>query len=104
EAQQRWNREHRDGRKLYRKHTDIDLEVIQNGFGFLFAMVRTPLPDEVQKGRDYVRELFDVEIRTFPIPEEGDDNYEIEGTPYHFDAWVMQRVAELVSHTPSVEE
>lgn len=101
--QQQWVRERRDDRKLYRAHPDIDLEVIQKGFGFLLPMLRAPVPAEEQKAQHYVRELFDLEMRTFPRPETAEDNYEIEGTPYQFDVWLMQRIAELVARTPSPE-
>jgi hypothetical protein len=100
-AHRQWVREREDRRKVYREHPDIDTEVLQKGFGFLFAMVRAPLPVEVQKVREYVRELFDLEMRTFPEPVDKDDNYEFEGTPYHFDDWVMRLVAKFIAHTNS---
>lgn len=103
EAQRRWAREHRDARKLYREHPDIDLEILRRGFGFLTAMVRTSLPADEKKGHHYFRELFNLEMRTFPKAQAGDDNYEIEGTPYPFDDWMMQRVAEFVARIPSAE-
>ena len=59
-------RERSSDRKLDREIPDIDFEVIQKGFGFLWAMVRDPLPGDEQTLRHYIRELFDMEMRTLP--------------------------------------
>jgi hypothetical protein len=82
---------------------DIDVEVLQKGFGFLWAMVRPPLPGEALTLQHYARELFDLEMRTLPRPQPGEENYEIEGTAYPFDAWVMARVAEFIASANFVE-
>ena len=37
------------------------------------------------------------------MPEAGEENYEIEGTAYPFDVWVMARVAEFIVRANSVE-
>ena len=102
-ARREWTRERNSDRKLYREMPDIDLEVIQKGFGFLAAMVHQHLPGEEQILERYVRELFALELRTLPRPEPNDERSEIEGTPYDFDRWVMARIAAFVSNTNSVE-
>ncbi|HEY4930872.1 MAG TPA: hypothetical protein VII23_04805 [Terriglobales bacterium] len=102
-ARREWVRERNGDRKLHRDMPDIDLEVIQKGFGFLAAMVRQHLPGEEQVLEQYVREVFDVALRTLPQPRPDDEHSEIEGTPYEFDRWVMARTAEFVAHTNSVE-
>ena len=96
-------RERSRDRKLDREIPDIDFEVIQKGFAFLWAMVRDPLPGDVERLQHFIRELFDLEMRTLPRPQPGEKNYEIEGTPYEFDVWVMARVAELIARENSVE-
>jgi hypothetical protein len=103
EAQRKAMRQRRDDRKLHREIPDIDFEVIRKGFGFLAAMVREPLSREEPTLRHYIRELYDMEMRTLPRPEPGEDNYEIEGTAYEFDVWVMARVAEFIVHANSVD-
>ena len=62
-------------------------------------MVREPLPGEEQTLRHYIGELYDLEMRTLPRPNPGEVNYEIEGTPYEFDVWVMARVAEFIAQS-----
>jgi len=103
EAQRKAMRQRRDDRKLHREVPDIDFEVIRKGFGFLAAMVREPLPGDEQTLRHYVRELYDMEMRTLPRPEPGEDNCEIEGTAYEFDTWVMTRIAEFIVQANSVD-
>jgi hypothetical protein len=77
--------------------------VLQKGFGFLAAMSREPLPADEQRLRDYVRELYDLEMRTLPRPTTDEEDYEVSGTPYPFDVWVMTRVIEFIVHENSVE-
>lgn len=103
EAQRRSMRERRRDRKLDREIPNIDLEVLQKGFAFLPAMVRASLPSEDQRLQQYVRELYELEMRTLPRPEPGEDDCEIEGTAYDFDVWVMARVVEFIVHANSVE-
>ena len=50
-------------------------------FGFLAAMVRPHLAGEEPLLEQYVRELFDLRIRTLPKPRDGDERSEIQGTP-----------------------
>jgi len=102
-ALREWNSERDGDRKLHREMPDIDLEVIQKGFGFLAAMVRQHLPGEGPLLEQYVRELFDLLMRTLPKPKEGDERSEIQGTPYESDRWIMARVAEFIARTNSVE-
>ena len=103
EAHRASMRERNRDRKLDREIPHIDFEVIQKGFGFLWAMVRDPLPADEQMLRHCIRELFELEMRTLPCPKAGEENYEIEGTAYPFDVWVMARVAEFIVRANSVE-
>ena len=103
EAQRKSMRQRRDDRRLHREIPNIDVEVIRKGFGFLAAMVREPVPGEEQTLRHYIGELYDLELRTLPRPDLGEVNYEIEGTPYEFDVWVMARVAEFIAQANSVD-
>ncbi len=102
-ARRTWAREQKDQRKLHREMPDIDLTVIQKGFGFLYAMLREHRPDEDKALKTYVRELFDALMRTLPQPKPEDDRPEIQGTPYDADRWMIARVAEFVAHSNSVE-
>jgi hypothetical protein len=103
EAQRKWAKERNNDHKLHREMPVIDLEVIQKGFGFLAAMVRERLPGEDQMlQQQYVREVFDLEMRTLPRPEPDDERCKIQGTLYDFDWWVMARAAEFVAHTNSL--
>jgi hypothetical protein len=102
-ALREWNSERNGDRKLHREMPDIDHEVIQKGFGFLAAMVRQHLPGEGPTLELYIRELFDLLMRTLPKPKAGDERSEIEGTPYESDMWILARVAEFVARTNSVE-
>ena len=60
-----WTRAHRD-RKLDRDIPGIDFYVLQKGLGFLWGMVREPLTTDEPVLRHYVRDLFDLEMRTLP--------------------------------------
>ena len=103
EAHRKWVRETRDDHELDREMPDIDLEVIQKGFGFLSAMVRQPRPGEEALLRQYTQELFDLEMRTLPRPDPEDQRSEIQGTPYQSDAWIMGRIAQFIAHANAVE-
>jgi hypothetical protein len=103
EAQQQWIREHGDDSKLHREMPEIDMQVIQNGFGFLAAMVRDASHHDKQNLHQYIGELFDLEMRTLPHPKTGQNNCEISGTANEFDMWVMARIAEFIAHAPSIE-
>jgi hypothetical protein len=102
-ALREWNGERNGDRKLHREMPDIDLEVIQKGFGFLAAMVTQHLPGEEPMLEQYVRELFDLLMRTLPKPKAEDERSEIQGTPYESDRWIVARVAEFAARTNSVE-
>jgi len=101
-ALREWSHERNGDRKLHREMPDIDLEVIQKGFGFLAAMVRHHFPGEEQLLEHYVWELFYLMLRTLPRPKPDDERSEIDGTPYDFDRWVMARAAEFIAHSNSV--
>jgi hypothetical protein len=95
-------REQRD-HKIYREMPDLDLQIIQKGFGFTAGMIRYPVDAENKLLQEYIRELFDLEMRSLPRADAADERTEIEGTPYEYDIWVMERVAEYVARTNSVE-
>ena len=103
EAHQKWRRDTRDDDKLDREIPNLDLEVIQKGFGFLSLMVQEARPVEEAQLRQYIQELFDLELRSLPRPDAGDERSEIQGTPYHSDVWIMGRVTEFIAHANSVE-
>jgi len=103
EAHRRWLKENKEDRKMHREMPDIDPTVIQKGFGFLYRMLRESAPDDEERLRSYVREVFDMEMRSLPRPEPNDDRSEISGTPYDTDRWVMARVAEFIARTNTVE-
>jgi hypothetical protein len=92
EERKEWAREHGRDRKLDRDIPSLDFYVLQKGLGFLWGMVGEPLPADEHVLRHYIQGLFDMEMRTLPKPGPGEENYEIEGTPYEFDVWVMARV------------
>ena len=98
-----WIHKQADDRKVYREMAEIDLEVIQQGFGFVWGMIAQHLPGEEQVLQQYVQELFDLLMRTFPPLGKDDQRVEIDGTPYESDRWILGRVAEFVAHTNSVE-
>src|ERR1700730_10323951 len=102
-ARRGWSLQQDGDGKLYREMPNIDLVVVQKGFGFLAAMVRQHLPDEKQALERYVRELFDLLMRTLPKPKAEDERCEIQGTAYESDRWIMARVAEFAAHANSVE-
>jgi ABC transporter family protein len=96
------SRGHRD-RKLYRDVPSIDFGVLQKGFGFLWGMMREALTSDESMLRHYVGGLFDLEMRTLPIPGPDEEDYEVEGTAYEFDIWVMARVAEYIAKENSID-
>lgn len=66
-------------------------------------MLRESLPTDEPILRHHIDDLFAMEIRTLPTPRPGEENYEIEGTPYEFDMWVLARVAEFNAKENSME-
>jgi len=96
-------RSQRRDRHLYRDLPDLDLEVLRKGFAFLPAMITAAVPDDQQRRQEYIRELYGLEMRTLPRPKAGEEGFEIEGTAYDFDWWVLSRVAEFISRENSVE-
>jgi hypothetical protein len=103
EKHRKWSLEHNADRKVYRDMPDIDVDVIQQGFGFLWGMIDQHLPGEEGLLQRYVQELFDMLMRTFPPLEKGGERVEIDGTPYESDRWIMARVAEFIARVNSVE-
>jgi hypothetical protein len=48
-------------------------------------------------------ELFECEMRTLPQAAQDQETWEISGTPFHFDSWVMQQVATFLAYSDSAE-
>ena len=103
EKHRKWSLERNAERKVYREMPDIDVDVIQQGFGFLWGMIDQHLPGEEHVLQQYVLELFHMLMRTFPAPEKDGERVEIDGTPYESDRWIIARVAEFIAHVNSVE-
>jgi hypothetical protein len=103
QARQEYRRSEKRDRKLYRDLPDLDLEVLRKGFAFLPVMITDARPDEQDRLEEYLRELYVLELRTLPRPQTGEESFEIEGTAYDFDTWVLTRVTEFVSQKNSVE-
>lgn len=103
EKHRKWSLEHNADRKVHREMPDIDVDVIQQGFGFVWGMIDQHLPGEEQVLQHYVQELFDLLMRTFPPLEKDGERVEIDGTPYESDRWIMARVAEFIAHVNSLE-
>src|SRR5205807_301219 len=89
--------------KMHREMPNIDVTVIQRGFGFLYQMLRETVPSEEPRLRSYVQEAFDMEMRSLPRPEANDNRSEISGTAYDIDRWVMARVAEFIARANTIE-
>lgn len=94
-----------DERKRSRDMPDIDVEVLQRGLGFSPAMMREPVgPADTGRVRRCIGELFQLEMNTLELSTPDEGEWEVDGTPYPFDAWVMQQVAEFVAHAESLDE
>lgn len=66
-------------------------------------MMRQPIPADEARTARYVNELFDLEMRTLSPMAAAGDNFEVNGTPYYFDRWAMQQIAEFIAHARSLE-
>ena len=98
----RYVEEHREPHKLYRDTPNIDTEVITKGFGFLRVMVQSADDGDAKTTQLYFHELFHLQMRSLPCPPSDADHYEIQGTPYLFDRWMMALSAEVVARSPTV--
>jgi hypothetical protein len=94
---------HVEERKLSREIPDIDTEVLWRGLGFLPRLMRQPIEGDALRASHIVRELCDFELRMLSLGEPDGGDWEIDGTPYEFETWILEQVAELMAHTPSIE-
>lgn len=103
QARQEFLREQERDRKLRRETPHLDTEVLRKGFGFLPLMITEPISADQQRLGRYINGLFELEMRTLPLPAPDQNHAEIEGTPYDFDRWILARVAEFIAHSSSRE-
>jgi hypothetical protein len=99
--QRQWERqlaETTDRRKLHRILPDIDITILEKGFGFVRDMVRQRDTRYESLLHGCLREIFDAEMRTLPIPGGTERFPEIDGPAYEFDTWILERVAELIAN------
>jgi len=74
-------------RKVYRPGRDLDMTVLQKGFGFLEEMGNAS-PEETGQLFRYFEPLFRLELRSLPVIED-DEDWELDGSPYDFDRWII---------------
>jgi hypothetical protein len=96
---ERYVEQRRERHKIYREWLHLDMGIITAGFGFLKAMMKDTAPSDFERAGVYIQRLFDAEMESLPVPPD-DGHYEIEGTPYHFDRWVLDLAAEYSSFLP----
>lgn len=90
-------------RKLHRIAPDIDITILEKGFGFVWDMVRQREPRDESLLHRCLREILDAEMRTLPIPQEAHKFEEIDGPAYEFDTWILERLAEFLANEPNIE-
>jgi hypothetical protein len=91
-------------RDASREMPQIDYRVIVAGFCFLSHELTSGDPSDRRRVQEYVRQLFDLEMKTLPILEGDDEGREVGGTPYEFDRWVLERAAELLATLVSQDQ
>ena len=82
----------------------FDYHVIVAGFCFLSHELTSDGSSDRRRAQGYVRQLFDLEMKTLPILEGDDEGREVGGTPYEFDRWVLERAAELLATLTSQDQ
>jgi hypothetical protein len=102
-SRREWLLRRQEDRKLSLDIPDIDTEVLWQGLGFLPRLMRDPIPSDGPRADHIVRELCDLELRMLALAEPDEGDWEIDGTPHHFESWIMQQVAELIAHRTSLE-
>ena len=98
-----FNKNDRD-RDARRHMEQVDYQVIVAGFCFLSHELTSGEPADRRRAQEYVRQLFDLEMKTLPILEGDDEGREVGGTPYEFDRWVLERAAELLATLASRDQ
>ena len=102
-ARRQWEKQRKDfekndrDRHASREMAQMDYQVIVAGFCFLSHELTSAGSQDRRRAQDYVRQLFDLEMKTLPILEGEDEGREVGGTPYEFDRWVLERAAELLA-------
>jgi hypothetical protein len=91
-------------RDASREMARIDYRVIVAGFCFLSHELTSGDPSDRRRAPEYVRQLFDLEMKTLPILEGDDEGREVGGAPYEFDRWVLERAAELLAALASRDQ
>jgi hypothetical protein len=86
-------------RKVHRQECNLDLAVLQKGFGFLADMENASAQDR-DRLYSYFRVLFELEMRSFPGIDGGSD-WEFDEIPCEFDRWIMQFAAAFVAKSES---
>lgn len=78
----------------------LDTEVLKAGFTFLGEMSDSPSQAEVDEFIQYVRVLFDMELRIMPrLPPESSGNKELKGTPHDYERWIWQLASLAIVRT-----
>ena len=44
-----------------------------------------------------------LEMQSLPIGDNGEVGVEIAGTPYEYEIWILERIAEVIAHVGTVE-
>lgn len=91
-------------REASRDMKQINYHVIVAGFCFLSHELTTGESLDQRRAQEYVRHLFDLEMKTLPILEGADEGREVGGTPYEFDRWALERAAELLATLATQDE
>ena len=90
-------------REVSREMPSIDLQIIQSGFCFLSASLKSGGELDRRRAETYIQELFLLEMASLPLLEGEKEGDEIGGTAWPFDIWVMQRAAEMIASQNSLE-
>jgi hypothetical protein len=100
--QQRISPKKGEDRKVYRPARDLDMTVLQKGFGFLEEMGNAS-PEDTQRLFRYFEPLFYLELRSLPVIE-GDDDWELDNPPYDFDNWVIGLTAAFTAKSKGKDD
>jgi hypothetical protein len=89
-------------RKVYRPDRDLDMTVLQKGFGFLEELGKASSEEKRQLFL-YFEPLFRLELRSLPVIED-DEDWELDKTPYDFDRWIIGFAAAFTAKSESRED
>lgn len=88
---------------LSREMPELDIEVLRRGLGYLEAAVLEP-SRQAPRDLELLRELFRVEVDTFPKEDTQQGWRGLSGTPWDFDRWVLQMAASYIALSTSLDE